>query len=70
MVYSMYEYEEVDIDRGLGPHARRVYCKFIKIEKENGNLDFSVLVELKSKQNEVESFFIKTQLFALMKFYI
>ena len=39
---------------GLGPHAKRVYCRFIKSQKD---LNLYVVVELESKRRDVEDFF-------------
>ena len=42
---------------GLGPHAKRIYYKFIENDVLKENIYFSVLVELESKKKEVELFF-------------
>ncbi len=42
---------------GLGPHAKRIYYKFIENDVLKNTLFFSILVELESKKKEVECFF-------------
>lgn len=41
---------------GLGPHAKRIYYKYIEQEVLAGNLEFDMIVDLKSKETEIKDF--------------
>lgn len=45
---------------GLGPHSKRIYYKFIEHEVGLGNLSFEILIDLQSKNRDINEFY-KTQ---------
>lgn len=43
---------------GLGPHAKRIHYRYIKDGVTTGILKFAALVDLREKENEINTFFV------------